>query len=73
MGDMNLTGNLRKHVKSCWGKEALDAADAKESASDARAAVSTYWQTQDIKVAFGNIGKKTVTFSMCHHPRQGRK
>ncbi|EPT01252.1 hypothetical protein FOMPIDRAFT_1091464, partial [Fomitopsis schrenkii] len=66
-GDTKSTGNLRKHVKSCWGKEALDAADTKESALDARGAVSTYRRTQDIKVAFGNVGKKTVTFSTRQH------
>ena len=65
--DMASTVNMRKHVRSCWGKEALDRADASGSALNAREAVRTYRRTGDIKVAFGNIGKKTVTFSTHQH------
>lgn len=72
-GDTSSTGNLRKHIKSCWGGEALQAADEKGSATNAREAVKTYRRTQDIKVAFGNVGKKTVTFSTRQHtPSEAR-
>ncbi|EPS93986.1 hypothetical protein FOMPIDRAFT_64676 [Fomitopsis schrenkii] len=66
-GDTKSTGNLRKHVKSCWGAEALHAADLKDSAVNAQDAVRTYRRTHDIKVAFGNVGKKTVSFSTRQH------
>lgn len=65
--DTKSTSNMRRHVKSCWGKEALDAADAMKTAANAKDAISTYWRTQDIKVAFGNVGKKTVSFSTHQH------
>lgn len=66
-GDTKSTGNLRKHVKSCWGAEALHAADLKDSAVNAQGEVRTYRRTHDIKVAFGNVGKKTVSFSTRQH------
>ncbi|TFY69695.1 hypothetical protein EVJ58_g269 [Rhodofomes roseus] len=56
---------MRKHIKACWGAEVLAMADTIGSAANARDGIKTYQQTQDIKVVFGNVGKKTVTFSMC--------
>jgi hypothetical protein len=35
-GDANSTGNLRKHVKSCWGDEVLHAAEDAGGVREAR-------------------------------------
>ena len=39
-GDGNSTGNLRKHVKTCWGQEAVDKADATRDLDAAREALA---------------------------------
>ena len=73
MGNTLSTGNLRKHIKSCWGREALQAADEKRSAMNAREVVKPYRRMQDIKVVFGNVGKKTITLSTREHtPSEAR-
>lgn len=35
-GDARSTGNMRKHVRSCWGDEVLKAADQAKNANEVR-------------------------------------
>jgi hypothetical protein len=69
-GDANSTGNLRKHVKSCWGDKVLQAAEQMESVHDAREkVVNVVKQSGSITVAFERNGKGKVTFSTRQHTK----
>jgi hypothetical protein len=66
--DTNSTGNLRKHVKSCWGEEALAAAEDATSVDDAREwVVKGLNQSGSITASFERKGKGTVTYSNRQH------
>ena len=67
--DKNLTGNLWKHVKKCWGAEALASADALGSATKARDGVKVYLRSGDLTLSFVCTGKGKVTYSVCQHMR----
>src|SRR5882757_6733512 len=56
------TSNLRRHAKSCWGEETVEAAS---SAKNVHAARSVLAKTKDgsITAAFGRIGKDCVMYS----------
>jgi hypothetical protein len=69
-GDSNSTGNLRKHVKTCWGEEALRAAEATASVKVAReSVVKSLNETGSITAAFERKGKGKVTYSNRQHTR----
>ncbi|KAG1723200.1 hypothetical protein EDD22DRAFT_982946 [Suillus occidentalis] len=59
--DVRSTGNMRKHVKSCWGEDALNAAD------DAKGADDVILKNGSITASFERKGKGKVTYSHCQH------
>lgn len=67
--DKHSTGNLRKHVKACWGEEALASADALGSAQKAREGVKSYVRSGDLTLAFKRTGKGKITYSVRQHSR----
>jgi hypothetical protein len=68
--DANSTGNLRKHVRSCWGDEALAAADDAASVADARERiVKGINASGSITASFERKGKGQVTYSNRAHTR----
>ena len=67
--DKNSTGNLWKHVKKCWGTEALASADALGSATKARDGVKVYLRSGDLTLSFVRTGKGKVTYSVRQHTR----
>jgi hypothetical protein len=69
-GDSNSTGNLRKHVKSCWGDEALKVAEAAENVGVARdKVIGGFIVTGSITVSFERKGKGKVTYSNRQHTK----
>ena len=65
--DKTSTNNLRKHVRKCWGVEALEAADQTSTMANAKDCVERYRRTGNLKVAFGAAGKKTFRYSTIQH------
>lgn len=65
--DATSTGNLRTHVKRCWGVEALQAAECAKSFQDARREVQAYVRTGDITQSFARLGQGKVTYSTRQH------
>ncbi|KAG2085775.1 uncharacterized protein F5147DRAFT_748661 [Suillus discolor] len=61
--DAKSTGNMRKHVKSCWGEAALQAA------MDLDGPIKTLLETGSIKTSFERKGKGKVTYSHRQHTR----
>ena len=69
-GDVNSTGNMHRHVKRCWGEEALKAAEAAENIGKARVmVVEALNETRSISAAFECKGKGVVTYSNRQHTR----
>ncbi|KAL6300118.1 hypothetical protein BKA93DRAFT_741171, partial [Sparassis latifolia] len=69
-GDKGSTGNMRKHIKACWGEEALGAADQMKMAEEARPAVEKFTQSGSIMASFERKGKGKVMYSSCQHSWQ---
>ncbi|THU82349.1 hypothetical protein K435DRAFT_567369, partial [Dendrothele bispora CBS 962.96] len=67
-GDSASTGNMRKHVKSCWGEEILAEADNAKDANEARKLTSGYKKSGSISVAFKK-GNEKVTYSYRQHTK----
>ncbi|KAN0085982.1 hypothetical protein V8E55_007116, partial [Tylopilus felleus] len=66
--DARSTGNMRKHVRVCWGQEILDAADKAKDVSDVHGKIiSTYLRNGSITTAFERKGKGKVTYSHRQH------
>lgn len=64
------TGNMRKHVRKCFGDEALAAADKAKNAEEVRKTAVTnggVLSAQSITVAFSRKGKGKVTYSTRPH------
>ncbi|KAL6307201.1 hypothetical protein BKA93DRAFT_712591, partial [Sparassis latifolia] len=68
-GDQMSTGNMRRHIRKCWGEEALAAADEMNTAADARPSIEKFRRSGDITVAFERKEKGKVTYSVCQHTR----
>ena len=66
-GDQYSTGNLRKHVKSCFGEEALQRATDSGSVGKAHEGVKTYLRSGDLMTSFKRSGKGSVTYSVRQH------
>jgi hypothetical protein len=68
-GDAKSTSGLRRHVKMCWGDEAVSAADNTRDLDGARAvlAKSGLKRNGSITEAFEHIGKEKVTYSHRQH------
>ncbi|KAF8545826.1 hypothetical protein OG21DRAFT_1479752 [Imleria badia] len=58
--DVRSTGNMRKHVRLCWGTEVLDATDNAKDASE---------RTDTIAAAFERKGKGKIMYSHRQHTR----
>ena len=72
--DSTSTSNLRKHVESCWGKDALEAGMATGTAKDAReSVVKEIKGSGSITAAFERKGKGKVTFSHRQHTKTETK
>ncbi|KAG1745067.1 uncharacterized protein EDB91DRAFT_1050146 [Suillus paluster] len=69
-GDARSTGNMRKHVRSCWGDEVLKAADQAKDANEVRQEiVGSFLQNGSITASFECKGKGKVTYSHRQHTR----
>lgn len=62
-GDARSTSNLRQHVASCWGPEALEAADRASTADLARPHVEALGRTGTITAAFERISEDKESYS----------
>ena len=68
--DARSTGNMRKHVKMCWGVEPLEVADNTKNANEARTkVVKNIQRNGSIVMAFERKGKGQVTYSHRQHTR----
>jgi hypothetical protein len=68
-GDAKSTSSLRRHVKMCWGDEAVSAADNTKDLDGARTvlAKSGLKRNGSITDAFERIGKEKVSYSHRQH------
>lgn len=72
--DGKSTGNLRKHAKSCWGAEAVEAAGTVKTAAEAREHVVKPLQTNgSITAVFERTKKGNVTYSHRQHTKTESK
>ncbi|KAG1740006.1 hypothetical protein EDB19DRAFT_1580796, partial [Suillus lakei] len=68
--DAKSTGNMRKHVKSCWGEAALQAAMELGNTAAARdGPIKSLLETRSIRTSFEWKGKGKVTYSHHQHTR----
>ena len=68
--DARSTGNMRKHVKACWGEDILAAADDAKDANEARTKiVGGILRNGSITASFECKGKGKVVYSHCQHTR----
>ena len=66
--DATSTGNMSKHVRSCWGPDVYEAARQVKSADEARKTiVSTYLKSGSITASFERKDKHKVTYSHRQH------
>jgi hypothetical protein len=69
-GDTSSTSNLHRHVKVCWGEEAVAAADKTGSAATAHKALTNQSGINgSITAAFERVGKEKVTYSHRQHTK----
>lgn len=67
-GNRKSTSNLRKHAKTCWRSEAVEAADNTHNVDAAREILSkAKKRDESITTEFKRIGKGKVTFSARQH------
>ncbi|KIK77422.1 hypothetical protein PAXRUDRAFT_166906, partial [Paxillus rubicundulus Ve08.2h10] len=72
--DAHSTGNMRKHVKSCWGDETLETADTAKDVNEVRAKiVGGVLRNRTIMAAFERKGKGKVVYSHRLHTRAEAK
>ena len=68
--DAQSTGNMRKHVKKCWGEEALSRADSIKNADEARVQLGgAGLKDGSITAAFERSGKGKVRYSHRQHTK----
>ncbi|KAG2337914.1 hypothetical protein BDR05DRAFT_894513, partial [Suillus weaverae] len=66
--DVKSTGNMHKHIKSCWGQPALQAAmDCGNPTAARDGPIKSLLETGSIKTSFDHKGKGKVTYSHCQH------
>ncbi|KIK33082.1 hypothetical protein CY34DRAFT_36909, partial [Suillus luteus UH-Slu-Lm8-n1] len=69
-GDARSTGNMWKHVRSCWGDEVLKAADEAKDANEVQQQiVGSFLRNGSITASFERKSKGKVTYSHCQHTR----
>jgi hypothetical protein len=67
--DATLTGNMRKHVKSCWGEDIFcNILDAKD-VNNACGAMKSYLANGSITTAFEQKGDKQTQYSHQQHTK----
>ena len=68
-GNAKLTSNLHRHAKTCWGNEAVSAADNTKDLDGACIVLAKSGLKRDgsITSAFECIGKEKVTYSHCQY------
>ncbi|KAG0699301.1 hypothetical protein DFH29DRAFT_809220 [Suillus ampliporus] len=72
--DARSTGNMRKHVKLCWGNVVLQAADDAKDASEVRTKIIPgILRDGSITASFERKGKGKVTYSNRQHTRAETK
>ncbi|KAG2088739.1 uncharacterized protein F5147DRAFT_587475 [Suillus discolor] len=72
--DARSTGNMRKHVKSCWGDVVLQAADDAKDASEVHTKIIPgILRNRSITASFERKGKGKVTYSNRQHTRAETK
>ncbi|KAG1851080.1 hypothetical protein DFJ58DRAFT_661789, partial [Suillus subalutaceus] len=63
-GDARSTGNMRKHVRLCWGDEVLKAADSAKDANEVHnKIVGSILQNGSITASFERKGKGKITYA----------
>src|SRR5271155_3070068 len=69
-GDAKSTSGLCRHAKSCWGDEAVAAADNSQDLQGAQA-ILTHTKLHDgsITAEFQRIEKGKITYSHCQHTK----
>lgn len=68
--DAKSTGNMRKHVRTCWGNEVLDAADEAKDVTEVRTKiVKSIIRNGSITTAFECKGNGKVTYSHRSHTK----
>lgn len=68
--DAKSTSNMRKHVKSCWGDAALQAAvDCGNTKAARDGPIKSLLETGSIKASFDRKGKGKITYSHRQHTR----
>ncbi|KAG2085759.1 uncharacterized protein F5147DRAFT_588833 [Suillus discolor] len=66
--DARSTGNMQKHVKTCWGDEVLQACDDAKNAEEVRTKIVTsILHSGSITASFERKGKGKVTYSHRQH------
>jgi hypothetical protein len=69
-GDAHSTGNMCKHVRSCWGADVLRAADEAKDANEVWSKiVGSVLRDRTITASFARKGKGKVTYSHRQHTR----
>ncbi|KAG0694099.1 hypothetical protein DFH29DRAFT_815690 [Suillus ampliporus] len=69
-GDARSTGNLRKHVRSCWGEDILKVADEVKDVDEVQKnIVGSVLRNRSITVSFERKGKGKITYSHRQHTR----
>jgi hypothetical protein len=72
--DAKSTSNLRKHAKSCWGTEAVEAADRTKDVTEARdSVVKPLSKDGSITAIFERVGKGKVSYSHRQHTKTEAK
>lgn len=72
--DTRSTGNMRKHVRICWGEEVLQAADEAMDATEVRTKiVASVLRDGSITASFERKGRGKVTYSHRQHTRTETK
>jgi len=65
--------NMRKHVKSCWGKDVLNMILDAKNLEAAWVGVNAHTGNGSIAVAFEHKGKGQVTYSHRQHTKAETK
>ena len=68
-GDKASMGNMRKHVKSCWGEDVLSTAQEAANLDVARKVIKGYAVNGSIVVAFEHKNKGKVTYLHRQHTK----
>jgi hypothetical protein len=68
-GDKASTGNMRKHIRSCWGEDILSQVVEVKNIEAARDLIGNHTKNGSITVSFKKKGKGKVTYSHRQHTR----